>query len=105
MARLKNRDIQEIVKLFDIEFMLLNRMGKIEKMKLRRKVVNVIQPALSNPVTTTELFMGTVNEKLYDVLAHFIDAQGFRNKLVAKLTKLLQKETPSQISAGDSDSP
>ena len=81
MARLKYKDIQDILKIFEIEIGRLTRVGKVEKMKLRKKIANVVVPALSMKNLKTKTFMMIIEDKLGDVLDVFLDGWAFRKKL------------------------
>ena len=91
MTRVGYKDKQEILALFETEMGQLGRLTKLEKMKMRRRINNVVQPALSTSLVTPELFMGTVEEKLSDVLSHFRDRWEFRNKLQQKVSDVMSK--------------
>jgi hypothetical protein len=95
MARVGYKDKQEILALFETEMGLLGRLTKLEKMKMRRRITNVVQPALSTSFVTPDLFMGTVEEKLSDVLSQFRDRWEFRNKLQQKISDVMSKERGS----------
>ena len=81
MPKLSYRDTQKVIGLFDREIMLIPRLSKVDRLKLRRRVLNVIQPALRSPIMTPQMFMGTVEEKLSRVISQFLDSYGFRIKL------------------------
>jgi hypothetical protein len=91
MARVSYKDTQEILTLFETEMSQLGRLTKLEKMKMRRRISNVVQPALSTFLVTPELFMGTVEEKLSDVLSQFRDRWEFRNKLQQKISDVVSR--------------
>jgi hypothetical protein len=91
MTRVGYKDKQEILALFETEMGLLGRLTKLEKMKMRRRITNVVQPALSTSFVSPELFMGTVEEQLSDVLSQFRDRWEFRNKLQQKVSDAMSK--------------
>ena len=91
MARLKHKDKLEILGLFEQELSTLVRMTKVEKMKLRKRIFNVVVPALAAPSLSSEVFMGTVENKLYGVVNHFLDPSEFHNKLALKVDEILKK--------------
>jgi len=91
MARLKQKDIQDLLRLFDYELNTLSRISKIEKMKVRKKVVNAISTASALNIKKPDLFMSTLEGKLYDVFDLFIDSWGFRERLEKKINEIFQK--------------
>jgi hypothetical protein len=91
MARLKHKDKLEILGLFEQELSMLVRMTKVEKMKLRKRIFNVVVPALAAPSLSPEVFMGTVENKLHGVVTQFLDASEFHNKLVQRVDEILKK--------------
>jgi len=101
MAKLRNRDIQKVIQLFDNELVMINRVSKIEKMKMRKQIVNVVQPALKLTTMKPEAFILVVEKKLSAILRQFIDSYGFRNRLTDVIRKLYQKAeaslTPSRL--------
>jgi len=105
MLRYQHREIEAILKLFERELSTLNRLSKIEKMKIRKRVANSILPALSASNSEPEVFLNIVENKLNDVFDMFLDAWGFREKLhhlldrINKQKKALKKK---QASAGTS---
>jgi hypothetical protein len=97
MAKLRTKDIQKVIQIFDNEMLMIQRVSKIEKMKMRKKVVNVIQPLLTSATTTPEIFMLEVETKLSQVVSRFIDSYGFHNKLSETVRKLYEKAEESSI--------
>ncbi len=97
MARLKQKDIQDLLRLFDYELNTLSRMSKIEKMKIRKKVVNAISTASSQNIKKSDLFMSTLEGKLYGVFDIFIDSWGFREKLQRKIKEILHKSIDQPV--------
>jgi len=101
MAKLRNRDIQKVIQLFENELVMINRVSKIEKMKMRKQIVNVVQPALKLTTLKPETFILEVEKKLSAILRQFIDSYGFRNRLTDLIRKLHEKSeaslTPSRL--------
>jgi hypothetical protein len=95
MAKLRNRDIQKVIQLFDNELFMLTRASKIDKMKMRKKIVNVVQPALKLTTMKPEVFILIVEKKLSDILRQFLDTYGFQKRLSDVVRKLYQKEEES----------
>jgi hypothetical protein len=81
MIRYQHREIEAILKLFERELSTLNRLSKIEKMKIRKRVANSILPALTLSNSEPDVFLNIVENKLKDVFDLFFDAWGFREKL------------------------
>jgi hypothetical protein len=101
MAKLRNRDIQKVIQLFENELVMIARVSKIEKMKMRKQIVNVVQPALKLTTMKPEVFILEVEKKLSAILRQFIDSYGFRNRLTDVVRQLYQKAeaslTPSRL--------
>ena len=97
MARLKQKDIQDLLRLFDYELNTMSRMSKIEKMKIRKKVVNALSIASALHIKKSDLFMSTLEGKLYDVFDKFVDSWGFREKLDRKINEILQKNIDQPV--------
>ena len=97
MPKLSYRATQKVIQLFDNEIMLIPRLSKVDRLKLRRKVLNVIQPALRSPIMTPQMFMGTVEEKLGRVISRFLDSYGFRIKLANQTRDLFAKPQKTYI--------
>lgn len=81
MIRYQHKEIEAILKLFERELSTLNRLSKIEKMKIRKRVANSILPALTMSNSEPDVFLNIVENKLKDVFDMFLDAWGFREKL------------------------
>jgi hypothetical protein len=96
MAKLKQKDIQDLLRLFDYELNTLQRMSKIEKMKIRKRVVNAISTTSALNIKKPDLFMSTLEGKLYNVFDVFMDGWGFREKLERKINEILQKNIVEQ---------
>ena len=91
MARLKHKDKLDILGLFEQELSMLGRMDKVEKMKLRKRIFNIVVPALAAPSLSPEVFMGTVENKLYGVVNQFLDPSEFHLKLAEKVNEIFKK--------------
>jgi hypothetical protein len=74
---------------------MINRVSKIEKMKMRKQIVNVVQPALKLTTMKPEVFILEVEKKLSAILRQFIDSYGFRNRLTDVVRQLYQKAEAS----------
>jgi len=66
----------------------LNRLSKIEKMKIRKRVANSILPALAMSNSEPDAFLNIVENKLKDVFDMFFDSWGFREKLRQLVDKI-----------------
>lgn len=91
MARLKQKDLQDIIRLFDYELNVLSRMSKVEKMKIRKRVVNALSTISALNIKKPDLFMSTLEGKLYDVLDVFMDSWGFREKLEKRIKQIFEE--------------
>ena len=87
MTSLDNKDIREILKLFENELNLLVRIDKFEKMEIRKRIKDAIMPISDMDIRKPNIFMDIVEDKLHDVFDLFIDGYEFRKKLVRKLTE------------------
>jgi len=105
MAKLRTRDIQKVIQLFDNELVLIPRVSKIEKMKMRKKIINVVQPALTSPTLKPEVFVLEVESKLADIIPKFHDSYGFQARLSEVVGKLYQRAEESAGSSPDPDDP
>jgi hypothetical protein len=72
-------------------------MSKIEKMRIRKKVVNALSTILSLNIKKSDLFMSTLEGKLHDVFDIFIDSWGFREKLQRKIKEILHKSIDQPV--------
>ena len=88
MIRYQHREIEAILKLFERELSTLNRLSKIDKMKIRKRVANSILPALNASKSEPEVFLNIVENKLNDVFDMFFDAWGFRERLHTLVDKI-----------------
>ncbi len=91
MAQLNQDDIQDIIKIFENELSTLRGIPKIEKMKMRKRVVNVLNPALRTSNPRADAIMRIVDDKLDDVLDLFLDRHGFKKKFSYSLSEKLRK--------------
>jgi len=104
MARYQHKDVESILKLFELELSTLNRLSRIEKMKIRKRVANAILPALAASNSEPDMFLNMVENKLRDVFDLFFDGWGFREKLhqrVGTIVKENTKRLKAQQAAGE----
>ena len=73
MALYQHKDVESILKLFELELSTLNRLSRIEKMKIRKRVANAILPALAASTSEPDLFLNMFENKLIDVFDLFFD--------------------------------
>jgi hypothetical protein len=92
MIRYQHKEIEAILKLFEKELSSLNRLSKIEKMKIRKRVANSILPALTLSNSEPDVFLNIVENKLKDVFDLFFDAWGFREKLHSLIARINKKK-------------
>ena len=102
MKRYQHGEIEAILKLFEKELATLNRLSRIEKMKIRKRVTNSIIPALSASNSEPDVFLNIIETKLRDVFNMFLDGWSFRENLrqqVAKINKQKKalKNRPAKI--------
>jgi hypothetical protein len=108
MMRYQHQEIEAILKLFERELVTLNRLSKVEKMKIRKKVANSILPALTLSNSEPDAFLNIVENKLKDVFELFFDAWGFRenlHNLVDKINKHKKELKKKQAPAGSAGQP
>ena len=98
MARYHHKDVESILKLFELELSTLNRLSRLDKMKIRRRVANAILPALAASNSKPDLFLNMVENKLRDVFDLFFDGWGFREKL-HKRVGIIVKENKKRLKA------
>jgi len=98
MASYQHRDVESILKLFERELSTLNRLTRLEKMKIRKRVANAILPALTASNSEPDLFLNMVENKLRDVFDLFFDGWGFREKL-HKRVRVIVKENKKRLKA------
>ena len=92
MAHLSNRDIQDILKLFENELNLLIRKNKLEKMEIRKRIKDAVGPISEMDIRNSQIFMDIVEEKLHDIFDLFVDGYEFRRKLERKMTEILKNK-------------
>jgi hypothetical protein len=95
MSKLRDKDIRKVIQLFDNELLRITQASKIDKMKMRKKIVNVVQPALQLTTMNPEVFILEVEKKLSTILSQFSDNYGFNNRLTGVIRKLYQKAEES----------
>lgn len=83
-------DAQRIIQLFENELNILHGVSTIDKMKYRRKIMNVLMPLFTVTDMKVEPVIKTVEEKLGDILKMFRDADGFKGKLRRELKEKLK---------------
>ncbi len=83
--------MQDIIKIFENELNTLRGVPKVEKMKLRKRIVNVLNPALTVSNPRADAIMRMVDDKLDDVLDLFLDKYGFKKKFSYLLSEKLRK--------------
>ncbi len=89
MAHLSERELNELFELFEAELRILWNMDRLEKMKLRRRIRNVLWPIVNTQTVDPDLVMGAIKEKLGDVIRLFRDRNGFLEKLYDFLSDAL----------------
>ena len=90
MSNLKLEDIKEIIEFFEKELNTLGGISKVEKMKMRSRVLNVLKPALSSDNPRSRAIIELVEDKLNDILKQFRDGYSFKKKLADLLAKKLK---------------
>ena len=90
MKRLSGTDIQRIIQVFENELNTIHGVSVTEKMKLRRKIMNVLMPAFAVTNVKVEAVMRTVEEKLGGVLRMFHNGDGFKQKLRREINDKLR---------------
>ena len=98
MARYQHKDVESILKLFELELSTLNRLSRLDKMKIRKRVANAILPALAASNSEPDVFLNMVENKLRDVFNLFLDGWGFREKL-HKRVGIIVKENKKRLKA------
>jgi hypothetical protein len=78
MVRYQHKEIEEILKLFEKELATLNRLSRVEKMKIRKRIANSILPALAASNSEPDIFLNIVENKLND---HRLEDGGFVGRL------------------------
>lgn len=100
MARYQHKDVESILKLFELELSTLNRLSRIEKMKIRKRVANAILPALAASNSEPDMFLNMVENKLRDVFDLFFDGWGFREKLHQRVDNIIKARKEKLKPAG-----
>ena len=100
MALYQHKDVESILKLFELELSTLNRLSRIEKMKIRKRVANAILPALAASNSEPDMFLNMVENKLRDVFDLFFDGWGFREKLHQRVDKIVKTRKEKLKPAG-----
>ena len=90
MKKLSGTDTQRIIQMFENELNIIHGVSVIEKMQYRRKIMNVLAPALAVNDVRVEAVMGAVEQNLRDVLRMFQDGDGFKEKLRRELNAKLR---------------
>jgi len=88
----KEKATQEILDLFENQLSLLTRMDKIEKMVIRKRIRNVIQPTMGLNLRDSKVFINIMEDKLNDVFSLFHDGLGFKKKLAVKIDQLFKRK-------------
>ena len=88
MPRYQHKDVESILKLFELELSSLHNLSRIEKMKIRKRVANAILPALNASKSVPDMFLNMVESKLRDVFDLFFDGWGFREKLHQRVNNI-----------------
>lgn len=104
MARYQHKDVESILRLFELELSTLNRLSRLDKMKIRKRVANAILPALAASNSEPDLFLNMVENKLRDVFDLFFDGWGFREKLHKRVGVIVEenkKRQNAQQAAGE----
>ena len=90
MALYQHKDVESILKLFELELSTLHNLSRVEKMKIRKRVANAILPALASSNSKPDMFLNMVENKLRDVFDLFFDGWGFREKLHQQVDKIIK---------------
>ena len=91
MAHYRHKDVESILKLFELELSTLHNLSRIEKMKIRKRVANTILPALAASKSEPDMFLNMVENKLRDVFDLFFDGWGFREKLHQRVNNIIKQ--------------
>ena len=92
MARYQHKDVESILKLFELELSTLHNISRVEKMKIRKRVANAILPALAASNSEPDMFLNMVENKLRDVFDLFFDGWGFREKLHQRVNNIIKQK-------------
>lgn len=80
-ATLRPSQTREIIELFEQKLTTLRHISRTEKMKLRKRINNVLKPLLIVDGQTPNSIVAAVESKLRDITSMFIDEQQFLSKL------------------------
>ena len=80
-ATLRPSQTREIIELFEQKLTTLRHISRTEKMKLRKRINNVLKPLLIVDGQTPDSIVAAVESKLRDITSMFIDEQQFLSKL------------------------
>ena len=94
---------KKVIQLFDTELLMIPRLSKVDRMKMRKKIINVLQPALNSTTMKPEVIVLEIEHKLSAILLQFIDSYGFRSRLTDVIRKLYQKAEESSTPPPFSD--
>lgn len=86
-GRLRPSQTQEIIELFEQKLTTLKHINRAEKMKLRKRINNVLKPLLMLDGQTPDSIVAVVESKLRDITSMFFDEQQFLSKLKRVLTE------------------
>jgi hypothetical protein len=78
---------QEIIELFEQKLTTLKHISRAEKMKLRKRINNVLRPLLILDGQTPDSIVAAVESKLRDIISMFVDEQQFLSKLKRVLSE------------------
>jgi len=92
MIQYQHKEIEAILKLFELELSTLNRLSKVEKMKIRKRVSSSILSALLASKSEPDAFINMVEHKLSDVFNLFFDGWGFKKKLHQQVNIISQQK-------------
>ena len=90
MKKLSGTDTQRMIQVFENELNMIHGVSVIEKMQYRRKIMNVLMPALAVNDVKVEAVISAVEQRLGDVLRIFQDGDGFKEKLRRELDSKLR---------------
>ncbi len=87
MRRYRREQVGEALKLFENELNTLQHMSKIEKMRARKRVGDILKPALQHGDRKPKDIMTIVDDKLRSVVELFIDEIEFKKRLLEILER------------------
>ncbi len=98
MAHLGKQDIEELFEMFEAELRLLWEMDRLEKMRLRRRIINVLWPIVNASSLDVDIVVGTIKDRLGDVIRLFRDRRRFMENLYDFLSERLDRDilTPNE---------